>query len=276
MRDASRPPTPSKRSLDHAFTFPPQEFKLDKGGAEDPTTGETFKVVAVEEDHVRLRRGKGKPPPAPAALVPGQPPGTEALRGALVELGESLLADDGRFAASRALLRRQPPRLPPEALGEGVDTLVAATLALDHSILPIQGPPGTGKTYRGARMVVAALRAGRRVGITAQSHAAIQNLLGEVEKCARRRLVRGRLQGLGLREPAGPGRDDRGQRRGHSPTTSSWRGTAWLFARPEHREAFDLLFIDEAGQFSLADAAAVGTGRAEHGVARRPAAARRR
>ncbi len=35
-------------------------------------------------------------------------------------------------------------------------------------------------------------------------------------------------------------------------------GTAWLFAREEHREKFDLLFIDEAGQFALADAAAVG------------------
>src|SRR6185503_15632309 len=35
-------------------------------------------------------------------------------------------------------------------------------------------------------------------------------------------------------------------------------GTAWLFARAEHREAFDLLFIDEAGQFSLASAAAAG------------------
>ncbi len=34
-------------------------------------------------------------------------------------------------------------------------------------------------------------------------------------------------------------------------------GTAWLFARAEHREAFDLLFIDEAGQFALANAAAV-------------------
>jgi uncharacterized protein len=34
-------------------------------------------------------------------------------------------------------------------------------------------------------------------------------------------------------------------------------GTSWLFAREQHREAFDLLFIDEAGQFSLANAAAV-------------------
>jgi hypothetical protein len=47
--------------------------------------------------------------------------------------------------------------------------------------LVVQGAPGTGKTYRGARMAVAALWAGRRVGITAQSHAAIQNLLEAIE-----------------------------------------------------------------------------------------------
>jgi uncharacterized protein len=34
-------------------------------------------------------------------------------------------------------------------------------------------------------------------------------------------------------------------------------GTAWLFARPEHRGKFDLLFVDEAGQYALADATAV-------------------
>lgn len=34
-------------------------------------------------------------------------------------------------------------------------------------------------------------------------------------------------------------------------------GTAWLWARPEFLEAVDVLFIDEAGQLSLADALAV-------------------
>ena len=53
-------PMPFKRSLDYAFTFPPQEFRLDTGDAEDPTTGESYNVVAVDEDHVVLRRGNTK------------------------------------------------------------------------------------------------------------------------------------------------------------------------------------------------------------------------
>ena len=35
-------------------------------------------------------------------------------------------------------------------------------------------------------------------------------------------------------------------------------GTAWLFARPEYDQAFDYLFIDEAGQVGLANVVAMG------------------
>jgi uncharacterized protein len=34
-------------------------------------------------------------------------------------------------------------------------------------------------------------------------------------------------------------------------------GTAWLWAREDFAEAVDVLFVDEAGQFSLVDALAV-------------------
>ena len=35
-------------------------------------------------------------------------------------------------------------------------------------------------------------------------------------------------------------------------------GTAWAFSRPELQSEFDYLFIDEAGQFSLANVVGVG------------------
>ena len=69
-------------------------------------------------------------------------------------------------------------------------------LRLDRSVLPIQGPPGTGKTYSGARIAVALIAAGRRVGVTAPSHKAIHNLLEEIERLAAAAGVRFRgLQG---------------------------------------------------------------------------------
>ena len=57
---------------------------------------------------------------------------------------------------------------------------------LDATTLPIQGPPGSGKTYTGARMIVDMIldgrRAGRptRIGIAANSHKVISNLLDAV------------------------------------------------------------------------------------------------
>ena len=58
---------------------------------------------------------------------------------------------------------------------------------LDRSVLPVQGPPGSGKTYTGARMILDLLGRGLRVGVTANSHKVISNLLGAVCEAADRR-----------------------------------------------------------------------------------------
>ncbi len=55
---------------------------------------------------------------------------------------------------------------------------------LDRTVLAIQGPPGAGKTHAGARMIRALVAARKRVGITANSHAVIRNLLTEVQSQA--------------------------------------------------------------------------------------------
>jgi predicted RecB family nuclease len=258
--DESIAPTPFKQSLEYTFSFPPQEFRLDKGDAQDPTTEQKYNVVQIGEDHIVLRRGKSKPVPAPVALTAGPPIGVEVLRQAIVELSRSVLLGDGAFECATALLRRAPPRLSSGVLGESVEDLISATLGLEHSTLPVQGPPGTGKTFRGARMILAALADGRRVAVSAQSHSAIQNLLSEVEKCAAEKghTFSGIYKGVGYESvhdliDTAENNDDVGEE--HQLVA----GTAWLFARPEHRQQFDLMFIDEAGQYSLANAAAVGT-----------------
>jgi predicted RecB family nuclease len=264
QRDERVAPVPFKRSLDWTYTFPAQEVKLDDGPLLDPTTDTRYTAVAVEEDRVVLRRGASKPPPAPTALIAPGPIDAKALREALAELARSVLDGDGRFAAARSLLRREAPRLRggrefrqvgDPTIAEMCDT----ALALDRSSLVVQGPPGTGKTYSGARMVVAALRARKRVGVTAQSHAAIHNFLEAIEAHADE--IGFRFAGVykgdgyesvhGLVETVEDNADTEGDE------YSLLAGTAWLFAREQHRDGLDLLFIDEAGQFSLANAAAV-------------------
>src|SRR6185295_18160187 len=52
-------------------------------------------------------------------------------------------------------------------------------LAIDGTVLSVQGPPGAGKTYLGAEMIVALVRAKKRVGILANSHQVIGKLLAD-------------------------------------------------------------------------------------------------
>src|SRR5207253_7706571 len=98
--------------------------------------------------------------------------------------------------SARALLLRAKPRLrvrPEGALkhaGEtGTDAACRLALELEGGVLPIQGPPGSGKTYTGARMICALIAAGRKVGVTAQSHKVVRLLLDEVLKAAEEKKV---------------------------------------------------------------------------------------
>ena len=101
---------------------------------------------------------------------------------------------------------------------------------------------------------------GRRVGVTAQGHTTIAHLLDKVEETA---IERGHVF-AGLKIGGDPYICDSGMIEhlksglpGDDVTLLG--GTAWCFAKPELRNMFDLVVIDEAGQFSLAHTLAVAT-----------------
>lgn len=257
--DETISPEPIARSLRYAYTFPPQEFRLKPGQVVDPTTEEGHTLDRVTDTHVFLKRSSTKPPPAPPALTSGRPPDPAVLRQRIGEIARSVLSGDGRFQAVRSILRREQPLLDTALLGEDVETLIAAALALRDSHLAIQGPPGTGKTFRAARMIVSAIEAGRLVAITAPSHAATQNLLAAIERHAAHTGIKfaGVYKGDGYESEHGLVTTVSSNK----DVTADYQlvaGTAWLLAREEHREAFDLLFADEAGQLALADTVAAG------------------
>jgi predicted RecB family nuclease len=260
--DRSVAPIAHKSSLDWTYRIPLQETKLSSGTVMDPATDDNHILVRVGEDHVVLRRGRHAEPPQPTALIARQPPDGKPMREALCNVAECVLDRSDRFHTALALLRRESPRLRSGELGPEVEQLVSATLGLDRSVLPVQGPPGTGKTYRGARMIVAALQAGQRVAVCAFSHGAIQNLLHAIEECAHE-------AGFAFRGVYKPKDDDPyaspheliGVTTDNAETLDESfqlvAGTSWLLSLPGHRERFGTVFIDEAGQFSLASAVAV-------------------
>ena len=189
--------------------------------------------------------------------------------GVLVHLAQQLLAPSSTDPPSRvslALLERATPRF----LGgygprDGIFTDdLGDTLEwvgqLDNSFVAIQGPPGTGKTYSGAHIIYELVKQGKRVGITAMSHAAIDNLLRATHAVFAQRGELSELRALRRGSRPSEGALDGVIYTNSNPAVESDRynlvaGTTWLWARPGLR-AFpvDVLLVDEAGQLALADA----------------------
>ena len=175
--------------------------------------------------------------------------------------------DPGIKHPAMDLLMRKRPRLRelaalPEVTGD--DYLSAITEAvndLDHSVLAIQGPPGSGKTYLGSRVIKQLVDQGKKVGVVANSHSAIENLMWACLEA-------------GVAPDAMAKKSQTGDKAAKGWTTPStnqvlgkWLagqnglvmgGTSWSFCAKEVLEhRFDYIFVDEAAQFSLVDAISV-------------------
>lgn len=256
-------PVPVDRSLAWTFGFDQQQHQFDEGDSgEDPHldgTGWTVGSVDNLAATIVLRRGKQcRDERLPTGLVPGGPFKTLAQQAALRRLGASLLAGDGRYPHLERVLRREPPLDGERVQRTEIAEQRAVLDELEDSYLVVQGPPGSGKTYRGARLVTHLLGQGRKVGIVAQSHKVIDNLLAAIEAAADDE----RLEFRGIRRGGGYSSDR--VRQGDigdsvDPGVSLVAGTAWHMAREELDGALDTLVVDEAGQYSLADTLACGT-----------------
>src|SRR5271156_3859844 len=204
----------------------------------------------------------------PFALAPGPPVPTTPLRDSIQSTAATVAAglpQLPRTAVFDILLRRRPRTRSGADLprnGEAVDDITAALLDLDSSYVAVHGPPGTGKTYTAARVIKRLVAEhGWHIGVVAQSHAVVENLLdcaidADVDPlcAAKKRYDREdvRWQQIGEQEYAGFITGTAGCVIG---------GTAWDFANSARVPpgSLDLLVIDEAGQFCLANTIAVAS-----------------
>jgi predicted RecB family nuclease len=202
----------------------------------------------------------------PFALTPGPPVPTTALRESIESTAAAVAAglpQLPRIAVVDILLRRAPRTRSGTPLPRSTDTvadITAAALDLDSSYLAVHGPPGTGKTHTAARVIGRLVTDhGWRIGVVAQSHATVENLLDCVidaglgpERVAKKRYdhIAPRWREIDSSDYAAFIADTAGCVIG---------GTAWDFANANRVPpgSLDLLVIDEAGQFCLANTIAV-------------------
>jgi uncharacterized protein len=257
------------REQDHAIrTFPKPEL----AGA----GRKTVNVVRIGTDSVDIKRDKKLAQEHPSALRPGRPMASTDQERQLLEIARSVVlhgfGDDAEFRAAQDLLLDRAPRCgqapgaPLVTEGEDISQAVKRLcLSLDRSTLAIQGPPGSGKTYQAVQAILALVRAGRRVGVTANSHQVITELLKKLHQLA---LNSGTP--LAIQHIADPERfeghelpftidDDYDETatRLASGAVQVVGGTSFAWAKAALKASLDVLFIEEAGQLSLANALAV-------------------
>ena len=253
------------------YTYPPQDTDVRRDDALHLPDGTDLGAVDAIDRIARtldIKKRGAQAQVHPTAVFAHAVVNSAVLADALLRIADDVIqhgiAGGTQYRAARQLLLGRPPRLrnggfAQSANESALDFAVRIALDLDDTILPIQGPPGSGKTFTGAHMICELVRRGARIGVTGVSHKVILNLLDTVRKVAAKlgREVRCVQKVTTKSDPPstieevidngdalGRLRDGRAQVLG---------GTQWLWARPEALGAVDVLFVDEAGQMSLAN-----------------------
>jgi len=274
--------TPRTKQLSYEYRFDlAQEFKGAK---------ENFYVVGLESDDGKSVRAKfikdesdldsglivvqsKDELPSFISLVPDEYVRPEPIPAAIDDVVKRYEANELKIGEAAILdfLTRSKPRFITsyKKLGEGskiapshepkerLDQIIEAALNLDNSYLTIQGPPGAGKSYTGKHLIAEMLKRGLKVGISSNSHKAINSLLISTAKYCQSEGIKSsfictsntdtELETLGVTVTANSALAN------HIEPGVVLGTTAWGFSRDDMVNTLDYLFIDEAGQVSIAN-----------------------
>ena len=252
-------------------------------GPGDPVSTATIEAALQADVHGLLFDGALMPSdpvlndPAPGEdSEPSVAPSAPRTLPSVLDAAASLT---GVKSASADLLFRRVPRLKQSASNAknaenlprevdfsasdllAVDAVHAAVRALDHSYVAVQGPPGAGKTFLASHVIARLVAEGAKVGVVAQSHAVIENLM--VACCAREgfdvsRAVRLRGKSVTPDAPWAEVSDSELTELISGEGGLLFGGTVWDYVSERRVPAgsLDVLVVDEAGQFSLTNTVA--------------------
>ena len=252
-------------------------------GPGDPVSTATIEAALQADVHGLLFGGVLMPsalmPDLPVSGEDSEPSEAPSSSRALPSVLDAAASLTGVKSASADLLFRRAPRLKRSASNAKnaenlprevdfsasnlptVDAVHAAVRALDHSYVAVQGPPGAGKTFLASHVIARLVAEGAKVGVVAQSHAVIENLM--LACCARdgfdvSRAVRLRGKSVIPDAPWSEVSDSELVELISGAGGLLFGGTVWDYVSERRVPAgsLDVLVVDEAGQFSLTNTVA--------------------
>ena len=251
---------------------PSQDLKLDhrdKLYFQGQPNSCPLKVLKLDEDAGRIVLGAGISPPPETSFISLNHVRSAPIPDGIRSAAEHYAADQHPLLVNllnrarpsgTGLSSSDPLRKPKESFAQAG---LRVCQGMEHSVLCVQGPPGTGKTTTGAEIIADLLAQGKKVGITSNSHEAINHLAQKVRQALQTKHSQ-ELKGMKQREEreselyaACPGlrhsKEAKSAIYTYNSTGGLACGTAWLFSRENWVGALDYLFIDEASQVSLAN-----------------------
>lgn len=247
-------------------------------GPGDPVSTATIEAALQADVHGLLFNG-ALMPNLPVSGEDSEPSDAPASPSALPSVLDAAASLTGVESASADLLFRRAPRLKKSASNAKnaenlprevdfsasdlptVDAVHAAVRALDRSYVAVQGPPGAGKTFLASHVIARLVAEGAKVGVVAQSHAVIENLM--LACCARdgfdvSRAVRLRGKSVTPDAPWSEVSDSELVELISGAGGLLFGGTVWDYVSERRVPAgsLDVLVVDEAGQFSLTNTVA--------------------
>ncbi|HDP0036558.1 TPA: TM0106 family RecB-like putative nuclease [Legionella pneumophila] len=268
-------PTPRSNFVFEYSFDPDQEFK---GNAKDyyllgneTPDGKNIKATYHPEDSnlehgiIALKLKDG--PDSPITLIPNEYVNPDPIPQAITKQAEAFAKGMLEKTAIVDFLGKSIPRIHGHVSGQAIapshdpkqrlNEIIWAVINLNNSYLTIQGPPGAGKTYTGKHLIAELIKKGKRVGISSNSHKAINNLLINTTKYCHKEEISGHFACTRNTDPVIDELEinvlENKDIAGFVQAGCVVGTTAWGFSRDDLEKAFDYLFIDEAGQVSLAN-----------------------
>jgi uncharacterized protein len=244
---------------------PGQDSKLSAGSncyfAHDLKIKAQIVLIDLEAGKVTIKLKNDIKPPHNLSLIPNEHISSAPLAQAVYEIIKAWHESGELVASISNFLSKQRPQFDPPLESNNiinehndiVQEVKEKVARLKNSTICIQGPPGSGKSFTAAHTIVDLIAQGKKIAISSNTHKAIINLMASVLEIGLEKKVEIHALKVGGDKEDISLHNIRHAESIETQPASLIGGTAWSFAKPSCTNQFDYLFVDEAGQVSLAN-----------------------